>query len=213
MATKQVTKSVTVSAPNMQAGTFEIVGTSPLVVHRVSSKLLIEMKAKMLAGTTPAGKKKHEPVILEQVCEDGKYVGMTDGVKWEGFNAAGVRCALISACRLVNFKMTIAKMSVFVVRDGLDILNPLYQLVRIVGTAQRSELPAKTETGVIYLCVRPMYYPWSMSLNLVWDSDQFKLGDVANLLMRAGKQVGIGEGRYDSKNSAGQGWGAFDVKG
>ena len=36
--------------------------------------------------------------------------------------------------------------------------------------------------------------------------------DVTNLLMRVGQQVGIGEGRPDSKNSAGMGWGTFNVE-
>jgi hypothetical protein len=35
---------------------------------------------------------------------------------------------------------------------------------------------------------------------------------VAALLQRAGMQVGIGEGRPDSKRSVGQGWGLFTVK-
>jgi ribosomal protein S17 len=42
--------------------------------------------------------------------------------------------------------------------------------------------------------------------------DQFKVQDVANLLSRVGEQVGICEGRPDSKNSAGMGWGTFQVK-
>jgi len=33
------------------------------------------------------------------------------------------------------------------------------------------------------------------------------------LLARVGMQVGIGEGRPDSKNSAGMGWGLFEVVG
>jgi hypothetical protein len=207
------TATVTIKPPNMQTGRFEIEGTAQLVIHRMSEKLLSEMKAKMLAGSTPAGKKRHEPVRLENVCEAAKYIGETNGQRWEGFNAASIRCAMISACRLVGFKMTLAKLSLFVLPDGYDVANPLYNLIRINGAAVQSELPARTETGVIYLCVRPMYFPWSATLNIRFDADQFKLADVANLLARVGEQVGIGEGRPDSKNSAGQGWGTFRIKG
>jgi len=35
---------------------------------------------------------------------------------------------------------------------------------------------------------------------------------LTNLLARAGLQVGIGEGRPDSKNSAGMGWGLFQIE-
>jgi hypothetical protein len=41
--------------------------------------------------------------------------------------------------------------------------------------------------------------------------DQFTPEDVANLMARVGMQVGIGEGRPDSKNSAGMGWGLFKI--
>ena len=41
------------------------------------------------------------------------------------------------------------------------------------------------------------------------DADQFSLTDITNLLSRVGAQVGIGEGRPDSKSSAGMGWGMF----
>jgi hypothetical protein len=46
---------------------------------------------------------------------------------------------------------------------------------------------------------------------VVYDADQFTLEDVSNLLARAGMQVGIGEGRPDSKMSAGMGWGTFRI--
>jgi hypothetical protein len=43
--------------------------------------------------------------------------------------------------------------------------------------------------------------------------DQFTHQDVANLMTRVGLQVGLGEGRPDSKNSAGMGWGLFQIEG
>jgi hypothetical protein len=45
-----------------------------------------------------------------------------------------------------------------------------------------------------------------------FDADQFTLRDIANLLLRAGMQVGVGEGRPDSKKSCGMGWGTFEIK-
>ena len=207
------TQAVSIKAPNMLTAEFAIEGTAPLVVHRVSAKLQGEFLDKIRRGTTPKGKAKHEAADPDAICEAAKYVGMTNGERWEGFNAAAIRCAMISACRLVNFKMTLARLSVFVLADGLDIYNPLYNLVRIRGTAQRSEIMAKTETGVAMLTIRPMYFPWGATLRIRYDGDQFQLGDVANLLARVGEQVGICEGRPDSKNSAGMGWGTFQLKG
>jgi len=209
MAAKQ---NVTISAPNLKTAEFEIEGTDPLVIHRVSAKLQNEFLQKIVKGSTPKGKAKHAAADPDAICEAAKYVGMTDGVKWDGFNAASIRCAMISACRLANFKMTLAKLSLFTVADGRDIYNPMYHLVRIRGKCSRSEIMGRTSTGKAMLVIRPMYYPWDATLRLRYDADQFQLQDIANLLLRVGCQVGIGEGRPDSKNSAGMNWGLFTIK-
>ena len=52
---------------------------------------------------------------------------------------------------------------------------------------------------------------WSATVRVKFDADMFSLSDVINLFMRAGQQVGIGEGRPDSKKSHGMGWGTFHV--
>ena len=44
-----------------------------------------------------------------------------------------------------------------------------------------------------------------------YDQDQFTATDIVNLIARAGLQVGLLEGRPDSKNSAGLGFGIFEV--
>ena len=62
------------------------------------------------------------------------------------------------------------------------------------------------------LRARPMWDSgWSATVRVTFDLDQFSLQDVGNLMMRVGRQVGIGEGRPDSRNSAGMGWGLFDI--
>ena len=170
-----------------------------------------DFEDKIIAGSKPRGKNKFEPKNPEDICEAAKYIGETNGKRWDGFNASGVRLAMISACRGANFKMTIAKQSLFVEADGWDIFTPLVPLVRIIGKAQISKMIAKTETGVAMLTIRPMYQPWSAKLKIRFDADLFTFGDVTNLLARAGECVGICEGRPDSKNSGGMGWGTFKI--
>jgi hypothetical protein len=58
-----------------------------------------------------------------------------------------------------------------------------------------------------------MWREWHINLRVNYDEDQFTLTDVSNLLMRAGIQVGIGEGRHDSKSSTGLGFGSFKIEG
>jgi hypothetical protein len=108
--------------------------------------------------------------------------------------------------------MTLAKMSIFVEADGWDKEEPQIPLIRIYGKSVKQEDIARVETGQPYVAVRAAFHQWSAKISLRWDGDQFTVEDIANLLSRVGLQVGIGEGRPDSKNSAGMGWGLFEVR-
>jgi hypothetical protein len=207
---KQKTESVQITAPNIQTAKFKIVGTAPLVIHRFDEKTKSEFKSKIETGTKrSSGKKQFAARSTDD--EAAKYFGKTGGTKWEGFNASALRLALISACRLVNFKMTLAKLSIFVLEDGRDLTCPLYPLIRINGKSEKTEMIGRTETGVAMLIVRPMYFPWSADIRIRFDAGQFSISDISNLLSRAGEQVGLCEGRSDSKNSGGMGWGTFQI--
>jgi hypothetical protein len=163
----------------------------------------------METGKSASSRKDREAKSTDDLFQEARYISDKG---WDGFHAASIRNALISACRLVSFKMTLAKLSVFVEQDGWDALEPQIPLIRILGTeAEKLESMARVETGQPYVSVRAAYYDWSAEPKIRFDADQFSIGDVANLLARVGMQVGIGEGRPDSRNSAGQGWGLFDV--
>jgi hypothetical protein len=203
------THTVQISPPKIERATFEIIGTAPLVIHRFSAKAKNGMLDKIREGSTSGSKKrKFTPTDTDDTYNEARYVS-ADG--WDGFNCASIRCALISACRLVGFKMTLAKMSVFVEADGRDKTEPEFGLIRIYGKPRKLEAVARVETGQAYICVRPIYDEWSAKVRIRYDAEQFTLQDVSNLLARVGAQVGIGEGRPDSKNSAGMGWGTFEL--
>jgi hypothetical protein len=201
-------KTLTISAPNFCVAEFEIKGIAPLVIHRFSSKTKEEMKQKMETGKAASNKKNREAKDTDDLYLDSKYVS-NEG--WEGFHAAAIRGAMISACRLVGFKMTLAKLSLFILQDGWDKKEPQIPLVHIYGEPTKQEDIARTSTGQPYVCVRTAYYQWYSNLRIRWDADQFTIEDIYNLLNRVGGQVGICEGRPDSKMSAGMGWGLFEV--
>jgi hypothetical protein len=209
MSEKTTGASVTIKPPNFGRATFTIEGIAPLVIHRFSAKTKNQMKQKMETGKAASSKKNREPKDTDDIYEEARYIS-TEG--WDGFHAGAIRNALISACRLVGFKMTLAKMSIFVEADGWDKEEPQIPLIRIYGKSQKQEDIARVETGQPYVTVRAAFHQWSAKIKIRWDGDQFTAEDVANLLSRVGLQVGIGEGRPDSKNSAGMGWGLFEVK-
>lgn len=202
-------QTVTIKPPNFGIVEFTARGMAPLVIHRFSAKTKAQMKLKMETGKAASSKRNREAKATDDLYEEARY-RHADG--WDGFNASSIRAAMISACRLVGFKMTLAKLSVFVEADGVDALEPQIPLIRIYGEPVKQEDMARVETGQPYVTVRAAYHNWSAKIRIRFDADQFTLEDVSNLMARVGMQVGIGEGRPDSKNSAGMGWGLFRVE-
>ncbi|HXG69876.1 MAG TPA: hypothetical protein VNJ04_04600 [Gemmatimonadaceae bacterium] len=200
--------TVTIKPPNFGIAQFTVKGIAPLVIHRFSLKIKNQMKLKMETGKAASSKKIREPKNTDDTYEEARY---RSAAGWDGFHAASIRAAMISACRLVGFKMTLAKLSVFVVADGVDATEPQIPLIRIFGEPTKQEDMARVETGQPYVTVRAAYHDWSAKIRIRFDADQFTVADVSNLISRVGLQVGIGEGRPDSKNSAGMGWGLFEI--
>ena len=199
-----------IKPPKFQTGEFTIRGLAPLVIHRFPKKVEHEMKLKMETGKAASSKKNREAKSTDDLFEQSRYKSKEG---WDGFHASAIRCAMISACRLVGFKMVLAKLSVFVVQDGWDAQQPQIPLIRIYGEAIKQEDVARVQTGQPYVTVRAAYHDWTAKIRIRWDADQFTTDDISSLLSRAGMQVGIGEGRPDSKNSAGMGWGIFTIEG
>ncbi len=200
-------KEVTIKAPNFQTALFHIKGTAPLVIKRFNGKGDF-IKTYSEGKKKGASKKVHAAADLNEVAKACRYVSKEG---WDGFHASSIRCAMIRVCSLVDFKMTLAKMSVFVKADGVDKTEPQIPLVRIYGDWIRQDDMGRLPNGSSCLITRAAYHDWSAKLNIRWDADQFSLSDVTNLLMRVGIQCGIGEGRPFSKESAGMGWGTFEI--
>lgn len=203
-------ETITIRPPNFQFAEFHVKGTAPLVIHRFSAKTKNEMRLKMETGKAAGNKKVREPKNSDDTFNESRYISKEG---WDGFHAGAVRSAMISACRLVNFKMTMAKLSIFVEADGWDATEPQIPLVRIYAKPVKQEDMARVETGQPYVTIRAAYHDWKAKIRIRWDADQFTIRDISNLLSRVGQQVGLCEGRPDSKNSVGMGWGLFILEG
>lgn len=202
-------EQVRITPPRLRTATIPIVGVTPYVQHAFSEKQRKQMEETQRAGQQARGRKTRAPKDFDAVYEAAKHLAK-DG--WCGIPAPAFRNAMISACRLIGFKMTHAKLSVWVEADGIDAKDGT-PLVRIIGTPRIHEAAARNASGVADIRWRPMWEQWAADVRVTWDEDQFSATDVMNLMLRAGLQVGIGEGRPDSPNSNGLGWGRFEVKG
>lgn len=206
-ASREKAENVTITAPKIHTAEFKIIGTAPYIQLRFSEKAMNAMREKMELGSQAAKKKARDARNFD---EDFKQAQHVSDEGWPGIPASAFRNAMISACRLVGFKMTLAKLSVFVLPDGFDKVDGV-PLIKIKGRPEPHIMHARNATGVCDLRVRAKYWPWSAVVRVQYDADQFSAADAANLMNRVGTQVGIGEGRPDSKMSAGMGWGTFKL--
>ncbi len=205
VAAKQVEQNIVIKPPKFSTVEILIEGIAPLVVERFSKKM--ELMEKMAQGPSAKNKKERTARDYDNEAEEARYRAPE---KWEGMNAAAFRAGMISACRLVGFKMTLAKLSVFIEADGFDAKDGI-PLIRIYGQSETFTAHTRNATGVVDVRSRPMYRQWAANLRIRFDADQFQVSDVINLISRVGLQVGIGAGRPDSKSSSGCGWGMFRV--
>ncbi len=207
---KTAQQGVIISRPNFKGAVFDLRGTAPYVGNKMSARSREKMRAAQEAGQQARSKKKREPKVFEGLHLEACHVS-EEG--WFGIPASAFRAALIDTCRLVGFHMTKAKMTVFVVADGLDREDG-QPLVRLISKKQPRalEMTVRVANDSTDIAVRPQWPEWEVRLRLNWDNDQFSMNDVANLVHRAGIQVGVGAGRPFSRDSAGMGWGTWEMK-
>lgn len=198
-----------VKEANILQTTLKIKGTAPLVQLKFSTKAKKQMMVNM---ATPASEKKAKTARPPRNYDDDFVAAQHLSVAgWNGMPCAAIRSAMIDACRTVGLVMTKAKMSVFVIPDGFDADDGT-PLIKIVGNPpERMESLVRNDSGVADVRIRAMWREWEMSINVEFDADMITPDSVVNLLDRAGRQVGIGEGRPYSRKSVGQGWGTFTV--
>lgn len=197
--------AVQIKPLNMRRATFRLIGLAPYMQNRFSQKAMEKMAATQEAGQAARSKKNR---VARDFSADYEGAFHRDADGRCGIPAGAFRAAMISACRLVGFKMTIAKLSVFSVADTFDQVDGV-PLIFIKGKPEQCRMYVRNQTGVCDLRVRPMWREWSCDLGIEYDADQFSLEDMTNLLTRVGRQVGIGEGRPDSRESTGMGFGIF----
>jgi hypothetical protein len=201
-------KVVEITPPDIRVVQFKIIGSAPYVQNKFSQKAREEIRIKQEQKERRRGDKK-EPKNFQKAYEQAMHVS-DDG--WHGIPASAFRAAMVSACRLVGFTMTQAKLAVFIYPDGFD-RDDRTPLVRIIkGDPFVHEAHVRIAQGTTTVIWRPMWREgWEALVKVQYDAGMFSQSDIANLLTRVGMQVGIGEGRPDSKSSTGMGWGTFII--
>lgn len=201
-------RQAVIQPPKFEVASLHIKGIAPYVQHKFSQKSMNTMIETQKLGSQSKKGRTRDPKDFDAVYKAAMHKAREG---WYGIPASAFRNAAISACRTVGFKMTIAKLSLFVEADGYD--EDGTALVKITkGEPFPHYATARNDNGSTDVRCRPMWKEgWEARVRVRWDADQFSASDVVNLFSRIGLQVGVGEGRPDSRMSAGLGWGMFEI--
>lgn len=179
-------------------------GLTPLMIAKFSQKAIVEIE-ESYAGKPKNKKKEYDPKtesdLLRHVSTEG----------WDGFHAASVRGAMISACRNVKTaKMTEMKQAIFVIADGHDDKGT--PLVKI-DCEDRSihNGTVRLANGTAAVRNRPIYPTWAATVRLQVFAGLLSSESAVNLLALAGRFCGIGEWRPSSKESTTGSFGTFEI--
>ncbi len=207
-------EAVMIRPLNLAVVELEIEGDAPHVQHAFGEKARKEIMEKQSLGDQAVGRRKPRAAKdFDKQCQEALHVS-TAG--WNGIPAAALRKAMISACKLpgAEISMTMAKLCIFIEADGYDKKDGMPLVKMINAKWKRVDSPVRIDRGkTIDIHARPHFAPgWRAKVRIKFDADVFSVDSIVNLLHRAGQQCGIGEGRNDSKDSAGCGWGSFFVR-
>ena len=103
------TETIQITAPKIATAEFKIIGTAPYIQLRFSEKAINAMREKHEAGSQANKKKAKEPRDFHEDFLQAQHMS-DDATPWNGIPASAFRNGMISACRLVGFKMTLAKL-------------------------------------------------------------------------------------------------------
>lgn len=187
-----------------------IMGFTPLVVNAWTNKADQQMQELQKGGTGQKRKGKDRPPRdYAAEYESSKHLNMEGE---ECFSTLSLQHALVRACTLIGFKMTIGKMAFTALPDSWDARDgmPLTRIQNCKSTQHvcRVRLP----NGSPDIRSRAMYAPgWKAMVAIEYDTNLFNQEEIIDLLVRAGEQCGIHEGRKTSPKGVGCGWGMFST--
>lgn len=196
---KTVTSEILIQVPkiNLQNMAINIVGVTPLIVHKWSEKAKKEMLDKMMGNKTKAREHK-SPVrdfieatywLSEQpkeFTEEAFEQSIADGAKF-GFPSISFKIAAASAA----YRNKISK-------DKVSIMGAFYingEFVEINGDPVMREDMVTVNNGSPDIRYRPEFKEWTARLNITYNADVITPVELVNLINLSGFSVGVGEWR------------------
>lgn len=189
---------------DLRTMTVGIQGTSSLIVHRRSPKI-IEKIIRKQAGEAMLPNYPKDP---EENFRESCY--LMPGSSWDskkprfGFPAVGFKIAMVEAANDMDLKMTETRRAFHVLEDDGGLVELAFAELR-----HRADGAPNSGAGSgLDIRHRGEFVGWSVKLRIRYNASVITAEQVVNLLNVAGFGVGVGEWRIKGKKSTGThgGW-------
>lgn len=204
MATKKQQVGVALPTLNLVEMEVTLIGDTPLIVHKWSTKAIKEMLDKQMKVPN-AGKVAKDPIrdFEESLYRfpDGRY----------GFPSVGFKCAAVTACTSLSGMTKVAARQAFRVTGELATRKTVFgdsemreDLVHIQGSEpEMREDPVRVGMGTADLRYRGQFMPWWATINVLYNQNVLSRAQIINLFNTAGFAVGVGEWRPETDGQYG----------
>lgn len=204
--------SGTILIPAMTVGRckIEILGTSPLLVHRFSEKARRQMEEKQQGAATKA-KEKRDPqadyfasmyVISGDPRKDDEGVASDQCKAVHGMPAGGIKNAMVRAGKACGAVMTDLRGAFFIKGDGVCDGT---SMVRVhFDKCERFDAPVTLQGSTRDMRYRASYEGWRCELEITFNSSTVGIAQLVNLLRVAGFGVGLCEWRPECNGERGR---------
>lgn len=193
----KASKTIGITAMNLQTFILHVVGTTPLITHKWSEKAKQQIR----------DKKSGKPQKAHAICDPGQetidaaYWLGNPPKTWEAYlddpykYPVGFPACAFKACA-VSAASTLKGVTKVFLRQAFRIVG---EFVTINGVARMRE-DAVMVGGMSKsadLRYRPCWDEWSADLHIQFDADTITPDQISNLVMRGGFGVGVGEWRQE----------------
>lgn len=199
---------ISIPAPKFEQIVVGITGTAPYVQHRWSEKASSKLKEDQATGGVEYNTRRAKRA-KRNYDEEAEAAAYKSKQGWYGIPTSHILAAMNDAAKQFKYGK-IFKRTVRIPADGFDYRCGT-PLVRIQGADYRVDVRPVRFQGVSSPCARPRWDQWIAQVTFIYDPDMLTVKDLMNLLMRAGLNMGLGEGRPNSRVSVGMGWGTFAI--
>jgi len=195
--------------PTRDRATFEIRGTSPLLMNKQSDESMDEITKKQV---DPKGAKVKINTQPRRIIPDEIVMGHVRQThdRCVGFASDGFLGSLISAAQSMGYTRKDGA-GFSVVSEYADVVPIAFDDVEI----RKDRVVHRTGPGggTVDNAFRPAFHGWSCLLTLDFDKERVNPKDIVNLINRAGQDIGVGSWRPYNKSATGNpgSFGRFEV--